>query len=89
MNDSVAGAVTIRLDGESQPLPSTMYTVTPANPTSTDDLTITLGANFPVTSKQLFISLNVMYGPGRGLSRRPDSIHSVAFINPSTELLVQ
>jgi hypothetical protein len=89
LNDGVSGAVTIRLDGESQPLPSTMYTVTPANPASTDDLTITLGANFPVTSKQLFISLNVMYGPGRGLSRRPDSIHSVAFINPSTELLVQ
>lgn len=61
------------------------------NLTPNDDLVITLGANFPVVTNPnlINITLNIMYGPGRGLSRRPDSLATVAFINPSTELLVR
>lgn len=89
LNDGVPNAIVLRIDGQSQAVPSTMYTVTPANPGPNDDLLITLGANFAATSNQLYITLNALFGPGRGLSRRPDSLHSVAFLNPATDLLVR
>lgn len=89
VNDSIANAITLRIDGQNTPLSPTLYTVTPTNPGPSDDLVITLAATFPVTTAQLYITLNVMYGPGRGLSRRPDSLHTISYINPSTELLVQ
>jgi hypothetical protein len=95
VNDGVA-AVTIRRDGQTTPISPTLYSVTPANPGPNDDLTITLLGGFPTVANtslndgtQLYITVNVMYGPGRGLSRRPDSIHSVAYITPSTDLLLQ
>ncbi len=87
INDGFPQSVTLRIDGQTDPVPSNLYTVTPAIPTSADDLTITLAANFPTTTNQIYLTLNAMYGPGRGLSRRPDSLHSVAFINPSTEIM--
>lgn len=89
VNDGLSAAVTVRVDGSETPLSPSLYTVTPANPTSSDDLKITLGGSFAATARQLYITATVMYGPGRGLSRRPDSIHSVAFISPNTELLQQ
>lgn len=95
LNDSVTGAVRLRLDGETGDLPSSMYTVTPAVPSSSYDLTITLGGTFPsqltspATPTILHITVQAVYGAGRGLSRRPDSIHSVSYINPATDLLVQ
>jgi hypothetical protein len=66
------------------------------NLTPNDDLIITFGTNFPTISAspsagphKLYITLNIMYGPGRGLSRRPDSLHSIAYINPATDLMVR
>lgn len=66
------------------------------NLTPADDLVITLGPNFPTINSgatsgptQLYITLNVLYGPGRGLARRPDSFHSTAFINPSPDILLR
>lgn len=89
IHDGVPSAIVLRIDGQPAPVPSSLYTVTPASPTQADDLVITLGPDFPTTTNQVYVTLHVMYGPGRGLSRRPDSIHNVSFINPSTELLLQ
>jgi len=89
VNDNVANAVVLHIDGQVNPIDPSFFTVTPTNPGPNDDLTITLGANFPTTTSQLFITLQAMYGPGRGISRRPDALHSIAFVNPSTELLLQ
>lgn len=88
--DGVSEAVEVRLDGETTPLDASTYTVTPASPSPTSDLTITLGASFPAaTTRSLYITLRVQYGPGRGLSRRPDAVHSVEYVNPTSDILVQ
>lgn len=93
LNDSVTDAVRLRFAGETEDLPASMYTITPANPGPSDDLTITLDGTFPSqlsttgTPKLLHIRAHVVYGAGRGLSRRPDSIHSIAYLNPSSTLL--
>lgn len=96
LNDSVVGAIRLRFDGENGDLPSSMYTVTPAIPLPGDDLTITfVGPNFSSqtntspTPKLLHIRAHIVYGAGRGLSRRPDSLHSVSFLSPSTDLMTQ
>lgn len=99
LNDSgVVGsppAVRLRFEGETGDLPATMYTVTPAVPGPSDDLVITLSSTFPdqttstATPKLLHITAHAVYGAGRGLSRRPDSLHSVAYLNQSAELLTQ
>lgn len=95
LNDSVTDAIQLRFDGETGNLPSSMYTVTPAVPTYNDDLTITLSGTFPsqlsttARPRVLHIKAHAVYGAGRGLSRRPDSLHSINYLNPSTDLLVQ
>ena len=95
LNDGVVGALQLRLDGETGDLPSTMYTVTPAVPGPNDDLTITLGGTFPAqlsttaSPRLLHIRAHIVYGAGRGLSRRPDSLHSISYVNPSADLLIQ
>lgn len=96
LNDSVTGAVRLRFDGETGDLPTSMYTVTPAIPLPNQDLTITfVGPNFPSqlntspTPKILHIRVHAVYGSGRGLSRRPDSLHSVSYLSPSTDLMTQ
>ncbi|MCK5641172.1 MAG: hypothetical protein KAJ19_10255, partial [Gammaproteobacteria bacterium] len=90
LNDGVLGAVQIRVDGTTSPIDPSLYTVTPANPTSVDDLVITFNAGFPTITnpEQLYITLAVMYGAGRGLSRRADSLHSISYLGPSADLLV-
>lgn len=92
VNDGVADAITIRVDGQTAPVDPSLYSVTPANPTPTDDLTIEFLAGFPTidgtNDEQIYVTLSVMYGPGRGLSRRPDSLHSVSYINPGSDLLI-
>ncbi len=82
-------SVSIRIDGETKPLDPTLYTVTPTNPGPTSDLLITLGANFPMVAapKRLYITITVQYGPGRGLARRPDAIHKIAFTNVGADIL--
>jgi len=89
LTDFEGNAVVLRIDGELNPIHASHFTVTPASPTPTDDLVITLASSFPSTTKQIYITAHVQYGPGRGLARRPDALHSLAFINPSTELLLQ
>jgi hypothetical protein len=90
LNDGLQHAVVIRIDGEQDPLPSSAYTVTPANPTPSDDLVITFDANFPAaTTQQLYVTTHVQYGAGRGVARRPDSFHSAAFLAHSADMLVR
>jgi len=95
LNDGVVGAIQLRLEGETGDLPSSMYTVTPAVPGPNEDLTITLGGTFPAqlsttaSPRLLHIRAHIVYGAGRGLSRRPDSLHSISYLNPSADLLVQ
>lgn len=96
LNDSVSGAVQLRLDGETGDLDPSMYTVTPAVPGPNDDLTITFTGAFPTqdntviaSPRVLHIRVHAVYGPGRGLSRRPDSLHNITFLNPSSDQLTQ
>lgn len=92
LDASVDPVVQLRLGGSSTNLvEGTDFTVaTPTGPD--DDLVITLEATFngsAVTEEHLFITFHVQYGPGRGLSARPDSIHSVAFLNVTSGALLR
>lgn len=99
--DGISNSVSIRLDGQSVPVSPSLYTVTGSvslnqSLTPNDDMVITLGSNFPTVSStaavgptQIYITLNVLYGPGRGLSRRPDSLHSLSFLSPASDLLIR
>ncbi len=86
--DSTASLISIQIDGQTQPVDPSTYVVTPSSPGPSDDLVITLGATFPTTSQRLYITVHALYGAGRGLSRRPDSLHSVAASFPSGDLLL-
>lgn len=91
INDGLSGAVEIRIDGRRDILvEGTHFTVSPANPGPNDDLEIELLPAFPspITEK-LYITVHVQYGAGRGLSRKPDSLHSAAILSPTAELLTQ
>ena len=83
-------AVTMRLDGEPFPLiEGTDYSIT-NGPTPTTDMQITLEAGFPAnTTGLIFIQLHVLYGAGRGISRRPDSVHSISYLNTSSDIMTQ
>jgi hypothetical protein len=85
-----AGAVSIRIDGEPYPLREGYhYSVTPITDPA-DSLVITLLADFPANvTKKLYITFHVQYGPGRGLSRRPDSVHSVSYLSAGADIMVQ
>jgi hypothetical protein len=90
-----SGSVQIRIDGASEPLPQHRFVVTPPNPTTTDNLIIQfvgVGNPFPiskVSNPNLYVTLNIQYGGGRGLARRPDRLHNVTLYNPNSELLTQ
>jgi len=88
--DSTNSVVTLRIDGSPHPLTEgTHYSIT-ASPGPADDLQITLEADFPAaTTQKLEATVNVLYGPGRGMSRRPDSLHSVAYLSSGTEIMTQ
>lgn len=87
------GAVQVWVDGQAAPLASHNFEVTPPNPDPSDDLVITLRSGSYTTPntqrKYLNIRVQVQYGGGRGLSRRPDSIHNVTLLNPGALLLHQ
>ena len=84
-----SGNVELVFEGENSPLPAGHYTVTPITGPN-DDLTITFTASMPVTSlKYLHIRAKAIYGAGRGLSRRPDVLHSISLLSPSVELLTE
>jgi len=85
------GSVTLRIDGlETNLTESTHYSITsPIPSTESDDLEITLLGAFPTTSNKLYITFHALFGPSRGLSRRPDSLHSVAALSTSSEVLIR
>jgi len=85
------GAIEIRIDGYEEPLPPHRYSITPSNPDAVDDVVIEFkGAGVPFPFAQtLYITAHLQYGPGRGLSRRPDSIHNITLFNPNSDLLIQ
>ena len=88
--DGDSSAVKLHLDGFPGYLPTSYYTVTPTTPGPNDDLTITLTSEFPSSVHQnLYITLHVMYGPGRGLSRRPLALNNVSYYIPGNSTLSQ
>ena len=92
VNDlAILSGVSVRIDGSETPLNDLDYAVSPSNPGPGDDLTITLAGSFPPgTTRRLYITGHVIYGGGRGLSRRPNALHSVAYYNTNTtEVMVQ
>lgn len=81
--------VKLRLAGaDADLLVTTDFTVaTPTGPSS--DLVITLAATFNGSAATqpdvvLFITFHVQYGAGRGMARKPDSVHSLAYLNSSS-----
>jgi hypothetical protein len=86
---SGTGAVAIRIDGSDEFLvEGTDYSVTAVTGPS-DDLTITLESGFPASvDKNLYITFHVLWGPGRGISRRPDLVHSVSYLSGNTNILL-
>lgn len=89
---SDTGAVTIWIDGWPTPLVEGYHYSVTAVTDSTDDLVITLDAvNFPpaVVNTNLYIDFHVQWGPGRGISRRPDQIHSVSYLSASSDIMIR
>lgn len=88
------GAVQVWVDGQAAPLAPHNFSVIPANPSPSEDLVITLVSGSyifgsPHRNRQLNVKVQIQYGGGRGLSRRPDSIHGVSLYTPSALLLHQ
>lgn len=84
LDSTTTGAVVLQVEGETDPVSASLYS------TSYDllgNLVITLGTHFPTVTqpKRLKLTATVQYGPGRGLSRRADSIHSLSFTDVSLE----
>lgn len=81
--------VKIRFQGETTDLPNAEYTV---NNNVNGDLVITFTPSFIVSStrntNQAYVTFYVMFGGGRGLSRVPNVIHDVAYLESSSEVLV-
>ncbi len=89
---SDAGAVTIQIEGWPLPLVEGYHYSVTAITGPTDDLVITLDAvNFPagVTNVKLFIDFHVQWGPGRGISRRPDQVHNVSYLSASSDIMIR
>jgi hypothetical protein len=83
--------VKIRIAGDASDLAVGSAGFTVATPSGINsDLVITLGSAFTGgVQKALFITFHVQYGAGRGLARKPDSVHSVAFLNPTSGTLTR
>lgn len=85
-----AGAIEIRVDGQPQPLVENVDYVILAAIDPTANMVITLLPGYIAhAGKRLYVTLRVLYGPGRGLSRRPTSLHSFAYLNFGTDILAQ
>ena len=90
------GSVKIRPDGTGPTyLPLHYYTVTRSgdsvsgSPNPTDNLVITFSSAYPGSETvNHYIEVQLQYGPGRGLSRRPDAVHSITVLSGSTDLLL-
>lgn len=81
--------VKIRFQGETADLPNSEYSV--ANDVN-GNLVVTLSGSFTVSStrdaNKAFLTLHVLYGAGRGLSRVPNVVHDVVYLESSSEVLV-
>lgn len=77
----------IRFMGETSDLAGVQYTL---SNNGGGDLLITLAGGFS-TPRDIgaFVTVYVQYGAGRGLSRRPDAVHSVAYLSGSPNLALQ
>jgi hypothetical protein len=84
------GSVSLRIDGDYFELREGVDFSVAVSPTSSTDLEIELLAS-PIwpTTRRLYATVNVLYGPGRGLSRRPDSIHSIAYLSGGSDIMTQ
>jgi hypothetical protein len=83
---AVQSYVKLRFLGESADLSLAQYSV--AN-NGSGDLLITFTGSFVVRTVGAFITMHVLYGAGRGLSRRPDAIHSLAYLSGHPDILLQ
>jgi len=104
IQDDIAGAVKIRIDGSPVPLVQGVHfqaigsVSLNATLTSNDDLKILILPAWPTSSdgsalngfgRNVYITVHLQYGGGRGLSHRPDSLHKVSFLNPNVNTLAQ
>lgn len=83
-------AVFMRIDGDYFFLKEGTDFLITAAPTPTTNLQITLlsSPRWP-TTRRLYVTVHILYGPGRGMSRRPDTIHSVSYLSPGSDIMVQ
>lgn len=78
--------IKIRFMGDTTDIPTSQYSVG----TSSGNLQITFGGSFPgKTATGAFLTIYLQYGPGRGTSRRPDAVHSVAYLSGSPNLALR
>jgi hypothetical protein len=78
--------VQIRFFGEITDLATIQYSLSNA---PNGDLLITFTASFTPRTSGACITLHVQYGPGRGLSRRPDAIHDVLYLASGSNIATQ
>ncbi len=78
--------VKIRFMGETSDLALGQYSL---SLNGSGDLLITLTGSFSARDLGAIITLYLQYGAGRGLSRRPDAVHSVAYLSGSPNILLQ
>jgi len=95
-SDDVTGTpnvvVLMRVDGDSFFLYEGVHYSVTAAPTPTTDLQITLLSSAVTpwpTTRRLYVTVHVLYGPGRGMSRRPDAVHSVSFLSSGADIMTQ
>lgn len=77
--------VSIRFMGETTDLSTGHYTL---SNDGSGNLVITLTGAFAARNYGAFITLHVQYGGGRGLSRRPEAVHSVAYTSASPNIAI-
>lgn len=77
--------VKIRFMGETTDLASGQYSL---SNNGGGDLVITLTGSFSARNYGAFISMGVQYGAGRGLSRRPEAVHSVTYTSASPNIAI-
>lgn len=85
-------SVIMRIDGEPTFLTEGVH-FSVSNPGPNDSLYITLTpgvGGFPAgVNRRLEVTVSVLYGPGRGMSRRPDAIHSIAYLSGGSDIMTQ
>lgn len=78
--------VKLRFMGETADLAGVQYSL---SNNGNGDLLITFTGSFSPRNFGAFITIYVQYGPGRGLSRRPEVVHSVNYVSASPNIALQ